>query len=187
MLSPRWSKAALASLALLALPACEEDEGGSLVLDAVVESTDAVVAAVEADPDTWLVVADTGTEVSGTLEGSSGGSIQVSGWRSTMEYIPGEAQYLAFAEKLFLEMDGFPTSAGVSVSGSLVVTRHSLDYGTNEKIDDASRLTHYAGNVVAAGAASGQFVVDVHANASGTTLWTCGFINDEETGSGRCY
>jgi hypothetical protein len=173
-------------LLALSLCACEEDEGGSTILDAVVASADSVDAAVEADPDMWLVDASTGTEVVGTLEGSSGGTIDVSGWRSTMEYVPGESQYLAYAEKLFFDIEGFNLGA-VSLSGSLVVTRHSLDYGTNDKIDDTSRTTHYVGTVVANGDVTGDFTVDVHANASGTTLWTCGTINDEETGSGACF
>ncbi len=155
-------------------------------MDAVVQATEAVVEAIEADPDTWLVPVATGTEITGTFEGAAGSQINVTGWRSTSEYLPGQAQYLAFAEKLFLDLDGY-AAAGLSLSGSVVVTRHSLDYGAGDKIDDASRLTHYVGSVVANGPVQGSFTVDVHANASGNTLWTCGVINEEETGSGRCY
>jgi hypothetical protein len=183
---PRSAPKYLPISALLLLCACNGgDEGGATVLDAIVQSSDAVVAAVEDDPDTWQVDVATGIEIAGTLD-ESGGTIDVTGWRSSMEYLPGQSQYLNFAEKLFLDLSGF-NAAGLSVTGSVVVTRHSLDFGTDDKIDDASRTTHYAGNVVTNGSVQGSFVLDVHANATGTTLWTCGVINAEETGSGRCY
>ncbi len=153
------------------------------MLDAVVAAADGVTRAIEAEPDVWLTDVDAGRAVSGTLEGS--GSIDVTGWRGSSEYAAG-GQYKSYGEKLFLDLDGY-TTAGLSLSGSVVVTRHSLDYGTNGKVEDASRSTRYVGSVVASGAVSGNFVVDVHANASGTTLWSCGVINDEETGAGRCF
>lgn len=154
-----------------------------MVLDSVVAATEAVFDAIEADPDTWLMTVDEGVEVSGTLDAT--GSIDVTGWRSSSDHTGG-AQYQAFGEKLFLDLDAY-TTTGLSLSGSVVVTRHSLDYGTGGKIEDASRSTRYVGSVVANGAVQGNFVVDVHANASGNTLWTCGLINDQETGSGRCF
>lgn len=175
----------LCSAAGWMLPACAADEGGKTVLDAVVQSSDRVVNAMNDDPDSWLVTVGTGSEISGTFDEGSG-QIDVSGWRGAMEYVPGESQYLNFAEKLFMSFDGF-AAGEISLTGTVVVTRHSLDYGTNDKIDDASRTTHYAGSVVTNGSVQGSFVIDVHANATGTTLWTCGVINEEETGSGACY
>jgi hypothetical protein len=175
----------LCAISLFGLTACESDEGGSTVLDAVVLSADQVVDAIESDEATYLTPVATGSTVAGDVSGSSG-TASVSGWRSSMEYVPGDSQYLNFAEKLFVDLDGF-TAGGVTLSGNLVVTRHSLDYGTGNSIDDASRMTHYVASVVAAGTVQGNFTIDVHANASGTTLWTCGTINDETTGSGACF
>src|SRR5688572_30682830 len=71
----------------LALAGCEEDKGGGKVLDSVVSATDQVIGAIENDPDTWLTEAEYGDDVAGTVEGG-GGSITVSGWRTTTEYVP---------------------------------------------------------------------------------------------------
>lgn len=175
----------LSVVASFGLTACESEEGGSNVLEAVVQATDQVIDAVESEEETYLTPVATGSTIAGDVSGSSG-TASVTGWRSSMEYVPENSQYLNFAEKLFIDLDGF-AAAGVSLSGNLVVTRHSLDFGTNDSIDDASRMTHYVASVVASGTVQGNFIVDVHANASGTTLWTCGTINDETTGSGACF
>jgi hypothetical protein len=168
------------------LVACEEEKGGSAILDGVVKATDTVLKTIEDDSSTFLLPADQGFEVQGTVEDPTGGTIQVSGWRSTVDYVPGGAQYLSLSEKLFLDVTTFNVN-GLSLSGDLVVTRHSLDYGSGESIEDSNRTTHYAATLVASGAQQGNFVVDVNSNATGVVLWTCGVVNDEEVGLGACY
>jgi hypothetical protein len=166
--------------------ACEEDQGGQAVLDGVVKATDLVLATIDDDQGTYLIEVEQGFEIDGTVQDTTGGTIQVSGWRSSADYAPGDAQYQTLSEKLFLDVTTF-NAGGVVLSGDLVVTRHSVDYGTATNIEDSNRTTHYAASLTASGSQSGNFVVDVNSNATGVVQWTCGVVNEEEMGNGACY
>jgi hypothetical protein len=54
-------------------------------------------------------------------------------------------------------------------------------------IEDANRTTTYVGTVELTGDLAGVYALDIHAQATGSTLWTCGTINDDEIGFGACY
>jgi hypothetical protein len=171
------------TLALFAC-ACSEDEGGSKVLDAVVASADAVFRTVEAD-STWLMAIEDGFEVTGTLTGD--GSITVTGWRHAVAEESSNGYHLVFSEKLDLQYTSWSGSP-VVLNGLVTVTRHSHDFGpAGGQIEDASRMTTYRGAVAASGEVTGSFELDVHTFAAGTTLWTCGLVNEEEQGNGPCY
>ena len=69
------------------------------------------------------------------------------------------------------------------------MTRHSLDFTTkgSKTVSDASRTAVYLGTVTVSGGVNGEFSLDVHNRTSGGLEWTCGRINNDETGRGPCY
>jgi hypothetical protein len=179
-----WRRGATGIVIALLVGGCSEDKGGSKVLDAVVASTDAVFKAIEED-EMWLMPLTEGFEVSGTLTGS--GSVQVTGWRHAVNEESSTGFHLVFSEKLNMQYSSYASGA-VVLNGLVTLTRHSHDFGqAGAQVDDASRMTSYRGAVAASGEVAGSFEVDVHTFAAGTTLWTCGLVNDEEQGNGPCF
>jgi hypothetical protein len=180
------SRALWPLLVLGTLPACGGNEDADAVLDAVVEVADLAFRTVEED-ETWLAPAAEGSDISGSLTNSIGGSLTAGGWRNSTQHENSGGVHLTFGERMVIELNQWE-AAGILLSGRLSLTRHSLDYGPpGGNIEDASRTTRYLGQVDGEGEASGSFAVDVHAFASGSTLWTCGTINDVEIEFGRCY
>ena len=185
-LSPR-SFALAAPLLLLGSFGCSTDDQANTVLDAVVEVADTTFRAIDED-DTWLTPgAEEGFAVSGTLTNEIGGSLTAGGWRTTAQNDDGGGIHLSFGERVVVELSQWE-AAGALLSGRMSVTRHSLDYGpSGGNIEDASRTTRYQAQLSSEGSAEGSFTVDVHAFASGTTLWTCGIVNETEVEFGRCH
>ena len=164
--------------------ACGPSEDNEHVVDAITVAAAQVYNAIETD-STWLVNSAAGAEVAGTLTGA--GEMNVVGWRTGAEQSAMNGYHLSFAERLELTFNNWP-AADVTLNGSMVLTRHSLDLGPDEtQITEASRTTVYQGQVTATGSATGSFNIDVHGSASGNLLWTCGTVNDEPYGVGACY
>jgi hypothetical protein len=166
--------------------ACSSDAQNDAMVNAVVEVADVAFRAVEED-ETWLADATIGSDISGMLSNEIGGSMTVGGWRTSSQYDNQGGVHLTFGERLVIQLNQWE-GAGVLMTGTLSLTRHSLDHGpSGGDIEDASRTTRYLGQFDAEGAAEGSFAVDIHAFASGTTLWTCGTVNDEDVEFGRCF
>ncbi len=188
----RFSRlACVASLALLlaSTSACGASADNEVVVDALTLATEQIYAAIDKD-GTWLISVDEGSEVKGSLESAGGGSLKAAGWRTGGSHSTDTNYHLGFSERLVLDFTNYLVAdSGVSLSGRVVMTRHSLDIGPmgGNTISDANRTTVYAGTVTASGAASGSFAVDVHGQAAGTLVWTCGTVNDEGFGVGACY
>jgi len=179
--------ALVAPLLLASTTGCGNDDQANAVLDAVVEVADTVYQTID-DDQTWLSpAAGDGFDISGSITNDIGGSLTAGGWRASAENDNAGGLHLAFAERVVVELSQWE-AAGVLMSGRIGITRHSLDYGpSGGDIEDASRTTRYQAQLSGQGAAEGTYVVDVHAFASGTTLWTCGLVNDTEIEFGRCY
>lgn len=174
------------ALALVALgTGCGTGDEEAL-LDALTAASAEVFTAVENEPG-WLSFEAEGARVEGTIDNGEGGLIDVRGWRTAAEQETAEGYHIAFSEKLFLEFLRYP-SEGLLVSGQIVLTRHAHDFGPpGGVISDANRTTVYRGELSTVGDVDGTFTVDVHAQATGTELWTCGQINDAEIGVGACF
>lgn len=186
----RLARGAGVGLLLVATAACGDSADNEKVVDALVEATTQVYQAIDAD-STWIISVDEGSEVIGTVTSPGGGELKVVGWRHGAEHATEANYHLVFVERLVLDFNQFlPTNAGITLTGQVIMTRHSLDVGPvdGESITDASRTTVYQGNVIGGGDVSGSFAVDIHGQASGLLTWTCGTVNDEPyRGVGACY
>jgi hypothetical protein len=164
---------------------CGEKEDYGKVVDAVLVAQDQIHQAVLADPATWTVPVSEGVDIAGRLEGV--GSVDVTGWRLDKEEAAGSGFHRVFGEKLFLTFNGY-AALDVTLSGSLVATTHSLDFGqTDTAFEDLEQTNTYVGVLTVAGGLSGSFQLDVNGMTTNNTQWTCGTINGEPFGGGHCY
>ena len=177
----------LAIACLTVLCACEDNEMETKVLDAVVASTDAVFSAIDGDMTTWITDVETGQDINGELVNAEGGTLMAFGWRNNAQYDNGQNLHVSFGEKLFMTMNQWNAN-GMNITGTLVVTRHHMDFGpSGSDISDAHRKTSYLGTMSTTGEVEGSFDVDVHAQAAGSTVWTCGLIGEAEIEHGACF
>jgi hypothetical protein len=167
------------------LAGCDENTDIPKVLDAVVETTDTMFNAIDSDMS-WQVAADPGIEILGQLVNANQGTLDAFGWRHTSQYDNNSGTFVAFGEKLFVTVSGWNANE-MLLSGQLIITRHSMDYGPAGTINDVSRTTRYVGSLSTEGKVEGTFDIDVNAMASGNTLWTCGVINGEGVEHGECF
>jgi hypothetical protein len=161
----------------------ENSEQNTKILDAIITSTTYVGDAVAANP-AWGTALDTGTEINGVLQ--ENGSITIQGWRFDAQQQAANGFHGTFSEKLFLIYEGW-AELDVVLSGNLVVTRHHIDFGTPQTIQDANRTTTYEGQLSSSGAATGSFPVQIHGQITRNVQWTCGTIDGEGIGVGACY
>jgi len=181
----RQATVALALSVAIATTGCDDNEDNDKVLDAIIFASDSLFDAIETD-ETWRTTADQGIELQGEINIDSG-SLTAFGWRNTVQHDTASGTYLANTEKLFVTLNQW-ASNGMLLNGSLVLTRHTMDFGpVGGNIDDASRTTWYLSDVITSGGVEGSFAVDVHANAAGATVWTCGTVNGSEIEHGACY
>jgi hypothetical protein len=184
-----YSRGFVVCVSLLALVGCEEDTDSPKVLDAVVETADGLFTTIETDTTWQLAITDPevkGFQLDGELVNGDGGTLKAFGWRNTTQFDNESGTYLSFGEKLFVDLASWNAN-GMNLTGRLVITRHSMDFGPSGSLNDVSRTTRYVGSITAEGAVSGSFDLDVNASASGKTLWTCGVINGEGVELGECY
>ncbi len=189
LLGSRFSSLAALCFATLLL-SCEDNQDNDKVLDAVVFATDDLIDVIEAEGSTWIVAVEPpapGFEINGSLTNEAGGTMTAFGWRNTAQRDNGSGTYLGFTEKLFVDLNQW-NSNGMLLTGKLVVSRHYMDFGPpGGALDDVSRTTRYLATITAEGDVKGNFEVDVHAQAGGTTLWTCGVVNGAGVEHGPCY
>ena len=170
---------------LVLVTGCSEEKDYSKVVDAVLVAQDQIHQAVLADPATWTVPVMEGVDIAGTLEGV--GSVDVSGWRQDKEETAGSGFYRVFGEKLFLTFNNY-AALDVTLSGLLVATTHSIDFGkTDAAFEDLNQTNSYVGILTVGGALPGSFQLDVNGITTNNTQWTCGTINGEPYGGGHCY
>ena len=164
---------------------CSEQPDYSKIVDAVLAVQDEVHQTVVSNPMTWTTPSTEGLEIGGTLEGV--GSVDVKGWRLDKDEVASTGLHRVFGEKLFFKFNNY-AALDVNLNGSVVTTTHSLDFGqTDAAYDNLNESNSYVGVLTVGGALEGSFQIDVNGMTTNNVPWSCGTVNGEPYGAGKCY